>query len=345
MTNILKRIFCRIVNIIIKTDFVKLPTESPYLLDETVFNAGYHSFGNKNADKKFYVIWRRNYGSGFFSNYSLVLAHTIKALEMGCIPVVDFKNFKTLYNKDYENENAWESYFEKLSPYSLDLVYESKNVYFCDGGFPKGFSFNIPLIDPKRKYLNLFKINDYVQSFINESTKIDDTYVGTHLRAQEQNQAPGHWFGATYKQVERELNKIPKKYNSSKVFIVSEEQDAINYFYSKFGENLFFTNSFRSTKSNSYNMQNIRENHRHKLGLEVLRDAILLSKCKGLIYVSSNVSEYSKYINNNQYSFECRIDNGPNSHDQCFAKILFKVKKKLPYRFGGLANIIKLTER
>lgn len=102
------------------------------------------SFGDANPDKIFYVIWRDNLGSGFFSNFTQVLSHIKLAESFGMIPVVDYQNFKTLYNVDEEingSQNAWEYYFKQPSGFTLDEIYQSKRVFIADGEYPRDVFF------------------------------------------------------------------------------------------------------------------------------------------------------------------------------------------------------------
>ena len=57
-----------------------------------------YSFGEKNKNKKFYVI-KRNYNfNGLFSNLIFVIDHIKYAKQRDMIPVVDMENFVTVYN-------------------------------------------------------------------------------------------------------------------------------------------------------------------------------------------------------------------------------------------------------
>src|ERR1700730_324862 len=97
------------------------------------------SFGSRNPGRVFYVIWRENFGSGFFSNLSHVLCHLMIANRLGMEPIIDFENFPTLYNEDEEvqgTRNAWEYYFHQTSAVPLREIYESHHVFLCDGKYP-----------------------------------------------------------------------------------------------------------------------------------------------------------------------------------------------------------------
>ena len=93
--------------------------------------------GDLNPDKVFYVI-RRYPGTGLFSNLAYVMNHIQIANRMGFIPVVDMKNYPTVYNekkKIFGTYNSWEYYFEKLSNFTFDEVYKSKNILMTDNKF------------------------------------------------------------------------------------------------------------------------------------------------------------------------------------------------------------------
>ena len=79
------------------------------------------SFGNKNPNKRFYVI-QRFIGGGMFSNLNYIIHHLKLALDLNCIPIIDMENFPTKYNEKYKinnTKNAWEYYFYPLNKYKL----------------------------------------------------------------------------------------------------------------------------------------------------------------------------------------------------------------------------------
>ena len=56
------------------------------------------SFGELNKDKYFYLI-KRSPGTGLFSNVTFVLNHLAICKKFDFIPVIDMKNFNTIYNE------------------------------------------------------------------------------------------------------------------------------------------------------------------------------------------------------------------------------------------------------
>ncbi|MEK7106406.1 MAG: hypothetical protein AAB895_03540, partial [Patescibacteria group bacterium] len=286
-------------------------------------------------------------GSGFFSNVSSVLCHLKIAKDNDMIPVIDFQNFPTLYNeksKINNTTNSWEYYFSPVSKYSLKEVYQSKNVFFSSGLYPKGMSYSIT------ENPGLFKIysdsislqSDIHKKVADYSKQINfkDKVLGIHFRGQEQKYATGHSFPPTERQMFRYTDEIMRKYQTTKIFLVTEDIDYLNLFIKRYGDRVYYSDMFRTRKVNAYKLRP-RKNHMYLLGKEVLVDAILLSKCTGLLCGDSNVSEIGRFLNNNKYKFIYKIDNGINSNNPLIARHLYAFKKYLPPAYGGLKD--KLT--
>lgn len=102
------------------------------------------SYGEVNADKRFYILRADSPYYGILTVYLGILNEIEWAVENGYIPMVDAKNnFLPLCqdeDKAYK-ENAWEYYFEQpVRGFSLEEVYQSKyvrlgwkNLSFPDG--------------------------------------------------------------------------------------------------------------------------------------------------------------------------------------------------------------------
>ena len=85
----------------------------------------------------------------FFSNFFFVLNHLRVAERYDFIPIIDMKNFKTIYNDTYgkfKNKNIWDLFFEKKIKFKLDEVYKSKNVYFSNNFLQIQFLIGIKII-------------------------------------------------------------------------------------------------------------------------------------------------------------------------------------------------------
>jgi hypothetical protein len=311
----------------------------------------FKSFGKKNSDKIFYVIWLDRYGSGFFSNVSSVLCHLKIAEDNNMIPVIDFQNFPTLYNEKggvNGKYNSWEYYFQPVSKYHLEDVYQSKNIIFGSGTYPEGMSYNITeiagLSSIYSKYIVLQK--DIVKK-IDEYTRqigFQDKILGIHFRGQEQKFATCHSLPPTETQMLHHTDEIIQKYGISKIFLVTEDSDYLKLFVNRYGDKVFYTDMFRTHNANAYKI-NPRNQHMYLLGRDVLVDTVLLSKCTGLLCGDSNVSEVARFMNNMNYKFIYKIDNGINSSNPLIARYLYAFKKYLPSAYGGLKDKLIIIKK
>lgn len=308
----------------------------------------FRTFGSLNAEKAFYVIWRKSSGSGFFSNFAFVLAHMKVATDSGMIPVVDFENFPTLYNDadaSIGERNSWTYYFSQPSNHSLGEVYSSRNVFFCDGTWPHGLSLNISKIPGlfSDVYENRIRFSPALTSFLEKcEPMISAGTMGLHFRGKEQNLAPGHWFGPTVQQVYTCIDSILGGYPVDNVFAVTEDPNYLRALVRRYGHRVIYLDSYRSGKTNAYK-ENPREHHRYLLGMEICVEGILLSRCVGLLCGASNVSDFAVFHNNGKFKFIHRIDNGRNSDRRLPALAMYRLKKHLPPFLAGLKNDLVMT--
>ena len=91
-----------------------------------------YSYGDKNKDVVFFLIKWKEKNHGLYSMTMNMLPYIVYAVKKGYIPVIDLKNsyMPSIQDSNKEGkENAWEYYFEQpFAPYSLEDVYQSKNV-------------------------------------------------------------------------------------------------------------------------------------------------------------------------------------------------------------------------
>lgn len=287
------------------------------------------TFGEKNPNKKFYVIWRKSGTAGFFSNLFFVCAHLEIAEKFGLIPVVDMKNHPVFYNETTivnGTENSWEYYFEQASEYSLNEVYESKTVYLCDG-------------EMKMEIYNHFRDFEYAHKMIERYIKVksdvlawvDDfsnqffkgNVLGIQFRGQEMKYAPYHVTPPTVAQMIDRTKQMIKEHNIEKIFLVTEDKGYLTIFQKEFKDILIYTDAFRTYEGvNAYTIEpKPRDLHMYKLGLEILRDMLLLSKTNYLLAsgkdelaYGSNVSYVAQIFNmtNSRYKRVELIFNGTN---------------------------------
>jgi len=158
--------------------------------------------------------------------------------------------------------------------------------------------------------------------------------LGVHFRGQEYRVAPDHPLPPTRRQMIPRAEALVAKYSYEKVFIATEEQAYVDLFRSVFGSRIICTDAFRTYDTNGYTIYP-RPNHKYQLGLDILRDTLLLARCNALLCSGSNVAEFAQFFNAGRYEVVSKIDNGLNSKNPRIASRLWFIKNRLPEWLGG----------
>jgi hypothetical protein len=305
------------------------------------------NFGNRNKDKIFYVIQRLD-GGGMFSNLNYIIHHLKISENLGCIPIIDMQNFPTKYNeKNIINNqlNAWNYYFEPINKFKLLDIYKSKFVIITDNktnGQKEFDTFKNLNQEHYKIYKKQIKFKSYLLKktnlFINKYFK-NQKVLGVHFRGTDMKTQERHPFPATTDQITNLINYEIRKNNYNKIFLVTEENKYLKVLKKIYKDKLCFTNSFRTNKSNIFE-QNIRRNHRFKIGQENIIDMLILSKTNKIICTNSHLPDACKFINKKIKLIE--INNGNNSKNIFIAQFLWYIKKILPKFLGGFDKLTKV---
>ena len=219
-----KKIFVQTPRTLFKNKEKKFDFQEIKLDDK--FKAYKTSFGNLNPDKIFYII-RRSPGAGIFSNVLYVLNHLNIAKKNNFIPIVDMKNYLTIYNEKIpinNNYNAWEYYFNNFSNYSLNEVYKSKNVLLSENVFYKEFtrwlSRDDYLTDLLKKEIVIKKNLFNIYNFIKKKYFSNKIILGIHFRGTTYKYSPDHPFAATKSQIKNKIDEILKKNKIDIIFFI-----------------------------------------------------------------------------------------------------------------------------
>ena len=264
----------------------------------------------------YYIIFVKNRGHGFFSNFYHVLFHISIADFYNWVPVVDMKNYQTLYNekkKIFSTHNSWEYYFKQQKSLS-DINYKKDKIIFSDGNFPyKIFEEHYYknedyFYDIFKKYISIrHDINDHIKSFKKKFFN-NNQVIGIHWRGTDRHQhkykPKGSFFykrrkKLTIRDFAQKIDPILKKNNKTKIFLSTEEQDYIKQFKDLYGNRVVYTDCYRSSSIEPIHLNKSyqRNSHRYKLGLEVLVDSLLLSESNILICNKSNVTNAAILFN------------------------------------------------
>ena len=274
------------------------------------------SLGPLNKDKNIYYIEFGDPSDGFFAEYGKLLKYLYYADRFGLSPVVRFTE-KFLYaEKDAVNGsiNPFEYYYEQPSGIGVGEALKSRNVIYAEyihtqirdlvarkkGDYGVSDKYISVMARVDRKYIRLNKVvGSYIDKEINK-IGVNQKTIGLHFR------------GTDYKR-ELELHPVYAKEDVfikkamslldtgkyDRIFVATDDAEALEKMKNKFGSSLcFYDDTFRSSGDVSVAfLENRREHHHYKLGLEVLRDMETLSSCGALIAGVSQVSLAARITN------------------------------------------------
>ena len=289
-----------------------------------------------------YVVWRA-YGAGFWSIMASTLAQLRIAQDRGLTPVIDYQNYKTVYNEDFPingQMNMWEYYFEQPAGRSLKEVEDE--AFVCDGRIPRGFPGDLTHSFYREQWRTHVRIKPEIQERIGASARkldISATTLGVHLRGQEARRAKGHMFPGTVAQFNSAISYALHSGNFNKILVVSEGQQYIDAIRRNWESDIEVQHSptFRLKYKNAYRLKTApRPFHRFELGFEALQDAHLLARCGGLVRGHSGISDAASMIRENEeFNPQIKIAQGRNSLRQYIAPWLWYAKALLPGSAGG----------
>ncbi len=201
--------------------------------------------GDINNGNTFLVIGALDPILGLGNILESVLGSITYAKEHDMIPVVDMQNSENQYLQEelLGKHNAWEDFFEPVSEYRLQDVYQSQNIVLT--GIVGHLECNMNYKD--------IALNTYVKNYI------DSVYVslfpktskvlGVIYRGTDYNMAFGHTLpmaiNAYIKYIEGYLEKIGYEY----IFLATEVEEATVEFKNYFAEKVFFTNQKKIFKA------------------------------------------------------------------------------------------------
>ena len=258
----------------------------------------------RNTEGKFYyaIVGRPTWGlMALFTEFMRASAH---ATELGYIPFIDMKNSANMYleEKKLGIENAWEYYFTQPKDAfgkNLEEIYENENVVI-----PSKFlriKKNRNLVERKDTLENLRNIyhNNYkIQDCAME--KIFPEYQRVFGKLSEENVLGVIYRGTDYKNINPAnhyiqpdleeyidiCKKYMKKWKCERIFIATEDADALEVFKGEFKEKLLFINQLRYNNTGDkflFQINNKRKDDKYLRGIEYLTALYCLTQCDYLV--------------------------------------------------------------
>ena len=321
---------------------------------EVVMYAEFSTF-QSGADGPVLYQVRREDGAGLFATLGTVLTQLAVASWLGLSPVVDLRK-GSAYQESTPvrgTTNVWEYYFERAGDYTVaDL----------DSGMYRVVKSEThhPVLRDKANgawYRQLWdqhvRLNPSTASVIADSVENSNAglrTIGVHGRAGDMRTFPGHPFPPTIRQLEAAIEQFLESGDYDDIFVVSQESEIVEALRRKFGPRVSSSLSFRASdrasraatpfsggteKSVNHYARRIRSHHLYHLGLEVLTDVFLLSRCGALVSGNSNVAQWSIILSDVESKPWLKIANGWNSRNTLIAPWLWRWRNFVPTGLGG----------
>ena len=260
----------------------------------------------ESSDKKTYYIIRRDCDTiGLFTYVAVFLGHIAYAVGKGYVPVIDMKNYPSIYLEDDDigKKNCWEFYFKQPYNCDLDNIYKNEKYIlsptriqpmspfiksiFCgnESMFWKILSKKyIVLSDTAEKY-----IKDEHTSLIRNNMKV----LGVLFRGTDyvKMKPYGHPIQPNINEFIIKVTELNNEWGGfDYIYIASEERDAVEKLEKMFPNKVIINKRvYYDGLGVDYCNQGLsevsfnRERDKYLKGLEYLSSVVILSKCNSFI--------------------------------------------------------------
>lgn len=276
---------------------------------------GYHNpdflelcrYGEEYKGKIIYQINAYGRSVGFFAEFLFTLIRLFFASERGFVPYVNWgEEFLYYEAKGVDHVyNGFLYYFEPVSEvtniqkaaYVLhandDHIHDVQN-QLNTHGYAATAEYMDALSNMVKKYIRynektLAYLEKGYDGLIGDKKALAVHFRGTDYRRQYNN----HPVFVTLEEQIETVHELMGKKGYEVVFLATDEQEAVETFRKEFGAALrVFEDTWRASgedESVAYSHSNRKEHH-YLLGLEVVRDQYMLTRCAGLVGGISNLT-------------------------------------------------------
>lgn len=296
----------------------------------------FHKYGEMNPNKKFMIIGNATeYAVGFWGMVNMAMIELEFARFYNLTPYIYWKDCVYSEREPVDGKtNVFEYYYTSVLNVSLDEIMNSRYVFDMQGmnlGNITHFMHEHEIVSyvgrskevelEAKIYKKYFILNDGTKKYIDENirrTLNGKKTLGVHARGGDfrigYENHPKFGGFAQHVSIARKLME-QNKYE--RVFLATDDEEAIQLFQKEFGEQLvYYSDVERAVGTVSAHVRKTdRPLDNYRKGLEVLRDAYTLAACDGIVSGYSNVATAARYIklsNHETFDADETIDFGIN---------------------------------
>lgn len=258
--------------------------------------------GNKNKNKYFLVIASSDPMQGWGNILIRVWGGIAYAHNHQMIPVVDMKNLKNQYLPDslLGKHNAWEDFFEQLTEYNLDEVYDSQHVILSGIDTHITGELEIKSVVYKKNIKCQIE-QEYYKLFPAEGKVLGVVYRGTDYNKAYKHTASGD-LEKYIKYIKKYMEQIAYEY----IYLATEVDEATIEFKKEFGNRVFWAEQKRYEATEQRWLCSVhfdRENDELKKGIEYIIVLDLLSRCDSLVGTNTGTVRAAVALNQKKYEY------------------------------------------
>jgi hypothetical protein len=239
----------------------------------------------------------RKENPGFFSLFNSIIGALDFCEQENGYLTVDFHEDGWYYDEK-KGQNWWQYYFEQPNVqvnegHSKETIKAwQKIVFTLEAQFQMSRERAHELI---KKYIKIKKpIQEKIKAFYQNDMK-NFHVIGVHYRGTDkQKEAPKVSYEEFCAIVDREFI-IASSFAPTKIFVATDDQNFLAFMRKKYGNSICAINAIRSDNEKAVHEE--LEGDNYKKGEDALIDCVLLSKCKLLIKMSSNLSDSAQMFN------------------------------------------------
>lgn len=287
------------------------------------------SNGNEYPDKVFYLIELDDIAIGLASFYDKVLGAVKYADKKNYIPVVNISNTQSNIVDPERGGNGWEYFFSGIETdgrvYSLKDLASAQSVVLADPSCITLYKrYSINEIERRNKICCRIQYNkdtaSYIKKaeidFLHEDKTIGVYYRGTDYRKKGNWNPVGHPKVLEIDDFWQEVQHFSKEVHCRNVFLVTEEQEAVDYILSNSANlNVEYVRKKRFSVfdySDSISTMTLPGVSKYENNLLYLLDVDMLSKCDFLFGPFCSGVQMALNMNGNRYEKVHIVDIGRN---------------------------------
>lgn len=311
------------------------PLKKPEILESCIGRLEKQIVANKAT---YYVISLQNDKIGIFGYINNILSHIAYAVSRGYIPVIDMKNYHSIYQVD--NENVWETFFEQPCGVGLEditgkRVKHSPNIWWW-----RWQPNSCPVMSDEytkmwgRLYQKYVRYNEKTLAYLNNEVsnvlKYPNKTVGALYRGTDYSQghAIGHPIQPSMKVFADKVETIMTTGGYDLIYLASDEKKIVDYMNQRFpGKVLINKRVYYDEATNvdyaNYNIDHVgvsgavfdRENNKYLIGIEYISSMNIVANCSGFIAGACGGTTAVLYMNNVQFKDRYIFNLGKYGYD------------------------------